>query len=103
MDKRVFRAAEVDPNRPQGWIVDLSGPGMVNPDCYWRFRTQRAALRFIKLVDGGMRPEEAEYTVKEMGAAAAAIGRLGGQSTTPAKRRASAANGRKGGRPRKQG
>lgn len=35
------------------------------------------------------------------GPAAAEIGRLGGRKTSPAKRRAAAANGRKGGRPRK--
>jgi hypothetical protein len=34
-------------------------------------------------------------------AAAAAMGRLGGQATSPAKARASRANGKKGGRPRK--
>lgn len=54
--------------------------------------------------------EWAEYDADEIAAnpwptpsvAAAALGRKGGQSTSPAKRAASAANGRLGGRPRKQ-
>lgn len=64
-DKRVFKRTEVAPDRRPGWVADLSPVNMVNPDCYWHFATRKAALAFVALVDGGMRPEEAEYNVKE--------------------------------------
>lgn len=48
---------------------------------------------------------DADYSVPAlvMAMSARAIGRLGGQATTPRKQRASRANGKKGGRPRKSG
>jgi len=57
-DNRVFLSAELDANA-QGWTVDLSQGDTANPDCYWRFRTKRSAIRFLRLVDNGMAPEQA--------------------------------------------
>lgn len=57
-DKRIGKANDVDPNRPGGWIVDMS-VGAVNPDCYWRFGTMAAAKKFLALVDGGMPARDA--------------------------------------------
>ncbi len=71
-DKRIFKASETDSHHadwivdlsgPAGWIVDLSGPDVVNPDCYWQFKSRRSAERFVSLVDGGMEPEEAMYEI----------------------------------------
>ena len=101
MDKRICKRSEVDVNRGTGWVADLSPADVVNPDCYWHFKTQRQAERFLALVDGGMRPEEASYTVIEMGNAAAALGSIGGSATSPIKSAASRENGKRGGRPRK--
>ena len=44
---------------------------------------------------------EAVRRIVAVGPAAAELGRVGGSRTSPAKRRAARANGRKGGRPRK--
>ncbi len=101
-DKRIFQASQVDPNRPDAWIADMSGPNVVNPDCYFYFRTQRQAQRFVKLVDGGMRTDEAVHNVTEASNAAAALGRIGGSSTSKRKAAASRANGKRGGRPHKE-
>jgi len=96
-DKRVFKAQEVD-NSKDGWVADLSPAEYVSQDFYYYFGTQRQAQRFVALVDGGMRPEEAVYTVTEMSKAASAM-----RAVPSAKRsKASAENGKKGGRPRKQ-
>lgn len=99
MDKRIFKASQVDSSR-SGWVADMSGPDAVNPDAYFFWRTKAEASRFVNLVDEGMITGEAVYTVHEENAAAQ-LGRKGGQSTSAAKRAASRANGRKGGRPRK--
>lgn len=99
-DTRVFRASEVDPNRSGGWIADLSGPDAVNPDCYFRFRTQARAREFLRRVDAG---EDAQYVYGDMieqSQAAAALGRIGGSVTSEHKATTSAANGALGGRPR---
>lgn len=64
-DKRIFKRAEVDPERRPGWVADLSGDGPINPDCYWYFRTSKAAAAFVALVDGGMRADEAAHEVVE--------------------------------------
>jgi len=96
-DKRVFKAAEVDASK-SGWIADLSPVDVVNPDCYWSFNSQRQATKFVELVDGGMRPEEASHIVVDQAQAAAALGSI--RSTRKAA--ASRTNGKKGGRPRKQ-
>jgi len=64
-DKRVFKRTEVDPERRPGWVADLSGTGPINPDCYWYFRTRKAAVEFLALVDGGIRAEEAAYQATE--------------------------------------
>ena len=53
MDKRIFPARQIDANRT-GWIVDLSPADAGNPDCYWPFRSRKAAAKFLALVDGGM-------------------------------------------------
>jgi hypothetical protein len=63
-DKRIFKRSEVDPNRNPGWVADMSGDGPVNPDCYWYFGARKQAEQFVELVDGGMRADEASYTVK---------------------------------------
>lgn len=64
-DKRVFRRTEVDPDRRPGWVADLSPADIVNPDCYWYFKTRKAAQEFLILVDGGMEAEQAAYQVTE--------------------------------------
>ncbi len=57
-DKRIFKASQIDSHRT-GWIVDLSPADVVNPDCYWPFKTRKTAERFASLVDGGMDPQQA--------------------------------------------
>ena len=48
-DNRVFRASEVNPNRPDQWIVDMSDPaGPVNPDCYHYFSSHKEAMLYSK-------------------------------------------------------
>jgi len=62
--KNVFRANEVDSNRPGGWIADMNmGISPINSDCYFYFNTQKDACRFIDLVNGGMGADEAKQTV----------------------------------------
>ena len=95
-DTRVFKASEVD-SKEAGWIVDLSGPEAVNPDCYWHFRTKWQANRFTKLIDGGMSTRDASRAVETVSNAAAALGSI----KSKAKAAAARANGRKGGRPKK--
>ena len=63
MEKRVFKATEVDVNRKTGWVADLSPANVVNPDCYWYFNTRKQATKFLKLVDSGMAPRNASPTV----------------------------------------
>lgn len=58
-DKRIFKRTEVDPERRPGWVVDLSGDGVINPDCYWYFRTRKAAVQFLSLRESGMTAEDA--------------------------------------------
>jgi hypothetical protein len=65
MDKRIIKRTEVDPERRPGWVVDLSPAGAINPDCYWYFRTRKAAQAFLHLVDGGVRAEEAAHQVSD--------------------------------------
>lgn len=100
MNKRVFKAQEIDSSR-KGWIADLSPADVVNPDCYWPWKTKRQAERFIELVDIGMSTRDAAHEVEQTAEAAASLGSMGGQATTAAKRAAARANGRKGGRKRK--
>lgn len=64
MDKRIFRKNEVD-GQGSGWIVDLSPGDVVNPDCYWSFRTRKQAVQFAQLVDAGLETSEAVYQVTE--------------------------------------
>jgi len=72
-DKRIFKRTEVDPDRRPGWVADLSpADGPINPDCYWYFRTRKAATEFIALVDGGTRAEEAAHQVTDPGASGTA-------------------------------
>jgi len=66
-DKRIFRRSEVDGEARDGWVADLSEGDMANPDCYWRFDTQRQAREFLALVDGGMGPYQADVRVTSRG------------------------------------
>lgn len=64
MDKRISKANDLDPSRPGGWIVDLSpASGPQNPDQYFAFSTRKQAQEFCRLIDSGMRPDEAAYNV----------------------------------------
>lgn len=58
-EKNIFPANDVDPNRPGGWICDLSPSGNVDPDFYYHFRSRKTAKRFNRLVADGMTPEQA--------------------------------------------
>jgi hypothetical protein len=94
-DKRIYKAREID-THATGWIADMSGPGPVNPDCYFKFSTQLQAERFTALVDGGMRSDEAVHVVQEMSRAGASLGSI----RSDRKSASSANNGKLGGRPR---
>lgn len=96
----IFKASEIDSTR-KGWVVDLSGPDAVNPDCYWFWSTKAQARRFADLVASGMDANRAAHEVNSVTTAAAALGKRGGSATSEAKAAASRANGRKGGRPKK--
>jgi hypothetical protein len=96
MDKRVFKAREIDSNKT-GWIADLSPADAVNPDCYYSFNTRRQAERFVELVDGGLSAYEANGIMQAESLAAAAMGAV----RSPRKAAAARENGKRGGRPRK--
>jgi hypothetical protein len=96
MDKRIFKASEIDNNKT-GWVADLSPENIVNPDCYWFFETRKQAETFIGMVNSGMEAREALYIVEANSEAAAILGR----SRSPRKAAAVRENGKKGGRPRK--
>lgn len=59
---KVFRESEIK-HGSKLWIVDLSSPGMVNPDCYWRFGKRKDAIKFAQLIESGKSPREAQYIV----------------------------------------
>lgn len=94
MQYKPFRQSEVE--QGDGWIVDLSPANIVNPDCYWRFATKRAAESFAGLIDSGMDAQEAAHIVEQRSSAAASLGK----STSDAKAAAARANGKRGGRPK---
>ncbi len=58
----IFRESEIK-HGSKLWIVDLSSPGMVNPDCYWRFEKRKDAIKFAQLIESGKSPREAQYIV----------------------------------------
>ena len=49
----IFKATEIDSNM-SGWIVDLSPKGIINPDCYWKFKTKAQAQQFANLINDGV-------------------------------------------------
>jgi hypothetical protein len=51
-DKRIFKACEIDCNK-DGWVVDLSPENIVNPDCYWYFKTKKQCEKFLTLIGNG--------------------------------------------------
>ena len=55
-DNRIFKACEVDCNKT-GWVVDLSPENIVNPDCYWYFKTNKQCKEFLILIDNGWNNE----------------------------------------------
>ena len=67
-DNRICRRSDVDVNwreRGDSWGVDL-GEGDVFPlDCVWWFGTQKNAVKFLALVDGGMDPLQAASDVMD--------------------------------------
>lgn len=64
-DRRIFKRTEVDTERRPGWVVDLSPDGIVNPDCYWYFKTRKAAEIFLSKVEMGIGAEQAAYEATE--------------------------------------
>jgi hypothetical protein len=107
MYKEIFKAAEID-SYASGWIVDLSPANVINPDCYWRFRTRKEATAFAALLDIGYEAVHAAHLVQQAketpsgyprskSEAAAALGSI----TSEAKATASRENGKLGGRPKK--
>jgi len=59
---KIFRESEIK-HGSKLWIVDLSSPGMVNPDCYRRFGKRKDAIKFSQLIKNGKSPREAQYIV----------------------------------------
>ena len=57
-DTRLFKAREIN-SYSSDWIADLSGATVVNPDCYFWFKTKKQAVAFLKLYDGGMNVRDA--------------------------------------------
>jgi len=62
--KNVFPASDVDSDKRSGWICDLSPENVVNPDCYFRFKSRKTAEKFSRLVAEGMSPEQALHEVE---------------------------------------
>jgi len=64
-DNRIFKACEVDCNKI-GWFVDLLPENIiniVNPDCYWYFKTKKECKEFIRLFENGYSGESAYHIV----------------------------------------
>ena len=59
---KIFRESEIK-HGSKLWIVDLSSPDMVNPDCYWRFSKRKDAIKFTQIIKNGKSPREAQYIV----------------------------------------
>jgi len=51
-NNRIFKACEVNCNK-DGWVVDLSPENIVNPDCYWYFKTKKQCKQFLILISDG--------------------------------------------------
>lgn len=76
MDKRIYRASELDTNRT-GWIADLSSGDVVNYRSHWAFATKAEAKLFLELVDAGTAKDEAvELVTNSPQALAARLGSI---------------------------
>ena len=98
--KNIFQASEID-SKLNGWIVDLSGPHAVNPDCYFHFNSKKRAEEFMRRVENIDDGDDAKHIYQQMieqSSYAAALGSI----KSDRKAASSAANGKKGGRPKKQ-
>lgn len=95
-DKRIFPARDIDSSK-SGWIADLSPAHIVNPDCYYAFRTRHRAQEFIARVDAGEPAGYVYAAMIEQSNAAAALGAIKSER----KAKSSATNGKSGGRPKK--
>ena len=86
-------AAAVSRAADEAWMIAAESKNEPNDDDKRHARAMTIAARDARQKADDLKPALSQY--------AAALGRKGGASTSPAKRAASAANGKRGGRPRK--